>query len=321
MSGGTMIGLDRIKEIAMNELQFGVFLNPGRDGASQIIENTRVAEDSGFDYVSIQDHPYVGRFLDPLALIGVLVARTDRIRFMTNVVNLPLRPPATLAKASASLDVLSGGRFELGLGGGRAWDQIAALGGPRWSPGEVVRAVDEAITISRYLWYGETSGLSELSLFSLGPVEPGPAPAHRIGVWLGASGPRMLGLLGRRADGWIAPLATGFETKPKAQDRIDQAARKVGREPSEVRRVIQLVGAVTSRPATLTRPVSGPGAQPIQTTPEIWARIISELVVEERFDTVNFIPQEESPEQIAAFGEQVIPLALDSIVAASTTVQ
>ena len=295
----------------MNDLRFGVFLSPGRERAADIVDATRAAEDAGFDYVSVQDHPYVGRFLDTMALIGVLIGSTERIRFMTNVSNLPLRPPAILAKTAATLDVMSGGRFELGLGGGRAWEAIAALGGPTWAPSQVVQAADEAMTIARYFWYGATTGVADLQLFSLGAAAPGPTPAHRIGIWLGASGPRMLSLLGRRADGWIAPLATGYETKPDAQARIDRAARGEGRDPSEIRRVIQLVGAVTERPHTRERPLRGPGNQPIRTTAEIWARIIAELVVEERFDTVNFIPQEESREQIAAFGTHVIPLALE----------
>ena len=296
----------------MNDLLFGVFLNPGRDRLASTLDNSRVAEQAGFDYISVQDHPYVSEFLDPLLLIAALIGQTSRIRFMTNVSNLPLRPPAILAKAAASLDVLSAGRFELGLGGGRAWDGIAALGGPTWTPPQVIQAVAEAITISRYLWYGETEGLTNLELFSLGAIEPGPAPAHRIGIWLGASGPRMLNLLGRRADGWIAPLATGFETKPAAQERIDRAAIGAGREPSDVRRVIQLVGAVTDRPETQQRPVRGPGNQPLRTTAEIWAEIIAEFVVDERFDTVNLIPQHETSEQIAMFGQHVIPLARDA---------
>jgi alkanesulfonate monooxygenase SsuD/methylene tetrahydromethanopterin reductase-like flavin-dependent oxidoreductase (luciferase family) len=161
-------------------------------------------------------------------------------------------------------------------------------------------------------WYGEAEGVTNLELFSLGAVAPGSAPAHRIGIWLGASGPRMLNLLGRRADGWIAPLATGFETKPAAQERIDRAAIGAGREPSDVRRVIQLVGAVTDRPETQQRPVRGPGNQPLRTTAEIWAEIIAEFVVDERFDTVNLIPQHETSEQIAMFGQHVIPLARDA---------
>ena len=303
----------------MNDLQFGVFLNPGRDRTASIVANTRAAEAAGFDYVSIQDHPYAGEFLDPLALIGVLMGATERIRFMTNVVNLLLRPPATLAKSAASLDVLSGGRFELGLGGGRAWEAIAAMGGPMWTPPQVVRAVDEAITIAHYFWSGEPDHIGELEVFSLGAVAPGPAPAHTIGIWLGAAGPRMLNLLGRRADGWIAPLSTGFETKAEAQNRIDRGAREAGRHPTDVRRVIQLVGAVTDRAETLKRPLQGPGNQPIRTTPEIWATIIAELVAQERFDTVNFVPQIETAEQIAAFGDSIIPLVVQAAATAGSS--
>lgn len=291
----------------MNPIRFGVFLRPDRSRVAELRENTLVAERTGFDYVSIQDHPYVGEFLDPLTLIGVLIGSTSRIGFMTNVSNLPTRPPAMLAKGAATLDAMSGGRFELGIGGGRAWDAIAALGGPRWAPGEVVRAVDEAISISRYFWHGSTEGLDRLQTYSLGQVPPGPAPAHRIGIWLGAAGPRMLDLLGRRADGWVAPLATGFETKLAAQDRIDRAALAAGRQPGDVRRVIQLVGAVTQKPITRERPRSGPGGQPLRTDPDGWARIISELVLEERFDTINFLPEVESAEQISAFGQLVVP--------------
>lgn len=299
----------------MNDLLFGVFLNPSRDRSSSIAQLSQTAERDGFDYISLQDHPYASEFLDPLALIGALIGHTERIRFMTNVTNLPLHPPAMLAKTAASLDVLSGGRFELGLGGGRAWDGIAALGGPRWTPPQVVRAVAEAITICRYLWYGETADLDALTLFSLGAVEPGPAPAHRIGIWLGASGPRMLELLGRRADGWIAPLATDFEAKPAAQDRIDRAALEAGREPGEIRRVIQLVGAVTDTPQAIARPLVGPGNRAIQTTPEIWAEIIAQLVLDGRFDAVNFIPQLETTDQITAFATHVIPLVRAAVAA------
>ncbi|MGH3500163.1 MAG: hypothetical protein ACRDQA_04570 [Nocardioidaceae bacterium] len=126
----------------------------------------------------------------------------------------------------------------------------------------------------------------------------------------------MLDLLGRRADGWIAPLATGFETKPAAQDRIDRAAIAAGRQPTDVHRVIQLVGSVISRPQTTERPRSGPGGQPILTTPEVWARIIAEFITGERFDTVNIVPSPESAEQISLFGTEVIPAARAAVAEA-----
>src|SRR6266511_2780155 len=88
------------------------------------------ADRSRLDLVGIQDHPYQRRFLDTLALIETLLAETRRVRVFPDVANLPLRPPATLAKEAASLDVLSGGRFELGLGAGAFWDAIEAMGGP-----------------------------------------------------------------------------------------------------------------------------------------------------------------------------------------------
>jgi alkanesulfonate monooxygenase SsuD/methylene tetrahydromethanopterin reductase-like flavin-dependent oxidoreductase (luciferase family) len=118
----------------MNPVQFGVFVSPQHTDLQRLHERVHTADVAGFDYAAIPDHPYAPAVLDTFALIGVLLGRTSRLRFVPNVANLPLRPPAMLAKTSAALDLLSGGRFELGLGGGRLWPQIAGLGGPRLTP-------------------------------------------------------------------------------------------------------------------------------------------------------------------------------------------
>jgi alkanesulfonate monooxygenase SsuD/methylene tetrahydromethanopterin reductase-like flavin-dependent oxidoreductase (luciferase family) len=292
----------------MTKLQFGVFLSPRAADLGQLRDNVRAAEEMGFDFITVQDHPYVPDFLDTFALIGTLIGQTSRIRFMTNVANLPLRPPQMMAKTSASLDLLSGGRFELGLGAGRAWPQIAGLGGPLRSPAEALGATAEAIDVLHALWLpGRIADLP--GRYYPVRAQAGPAPAHRIGIWLGSVGPRMLDLLGRKADGWIAPLATGYETKPAAQDRIDAAARAAGRDPASIRRAIQLVGTITNVPYTAGRPRTGPGAQPIRTTPDIWAKIITEFAAEQRFDTINLMPEEETAEQLRLFATEVIPLA------------
>jgi alkanesulfonate monooxygenase SsuD/methylene tetrahydromethanopterin reductase-like flavin-dependent oxidoreductase (luciferase family) len=290
----------------MDRLQFGVFLDPRAADIGRLRDYVQEVEAAGFDYASIQDHPYVPDFLDTFALIGTLIGETSRLWFMPNVANLPLRPAQMLAKTSASLDLLSGGRFELGLGAGRAWDQIAGLGGPRRTPGEAVTAVSEAIDVLHAMWLpGRTVSLPGRH-YPLA-AQTGPAPAHRIGIWLGAVGPRMLDLAGRKADGWIAPLATGYEAKPAAQDRIDIAARAAGRDPASIRRVIQLVGTVSGTPGTTSRPRSGPGGQPIRTTPDIWAEIITEFAAGQRFDTVNLVPEQATGEQLRLFGTEVIP--------------
>jgi alkanesulfonate monooxygenase SsuD/methylene tetrahydromethanopterin reductase-like flavin-dependent oxidoreductase (luciferase family) len=292
----------------MDRLQFGVFLDPRAADVGRLRGYVQEAEAAGFDYVSVQDHPYVPDFLDTFALIGTLIGETSRLRFMPNVANLPLRPAPMLAKTSATLDLLSGGRFELGLGAGRAWDQIAGLGGPRRTPGEAVAAVSEAIDVLHAMWLPGRRASLPGQHYPLAALT-GPAPAHRIGIWLGSIGPKMLDLAGGKADGWIAPLATSYEAKPAAQDRIDAAARAAGRDPASIRRVIQLVGTVTGTPHTTSRPRSGPGGQPIRTSPDIWAKIIAEFVTEERFDMVNLLPEEATSDQLRLFATEVIPLA------------
>ena len=282
-------------------MQFGAFVGPRADDIAGVRERVLAAERAGFDFVSIQDHPYVPAYLDTFSLIANLAATTSTLRFITNVANLPLRPAPMLAKAAASIDRLSGGRFNLGLGAGRAWDGIERMGGPVWTPGEAVGAVSEAIGTLRAAW-----GLEDED-------GAGVAPAHRIGIWVGGAGPRMLGLIGRKADGWIAPLATGYETKPAAQDRIDAAAAAAGRDPAAVGRMIQLVGRVTDTAPAVSRPRSGPGSQAIRTTPEHWARIVAEFAVEERFNAVNFVFEEETSDQITRFGAEVVAAAREAL--------
>lgn len=95
----------------------------------------RFADQIGLDLVGIQDHPYQPQFLDTWTLLSALARATERIRLVPDVINLPLRPPAVLARATAGLDILSGGRVELGLGSGAFFDAVVSL--YQWvDPGE-----------------------------------------------------------------------------------------------------------------------------------------------------------------------------------------
>jgi alkanesulfonate monooxygenase SsuD/methylene tetrahydromethanopterin reductase-like flavin-dependent oxidoreductase (luciferase family) len=222
---------------ARRKLEFGVSIVPAADGLDAGRAIVRAAEEGGLDLVGIQDHPYQRRFLDTFALIATLLAETERLRLFPDVANLPLRPPVTMAKAAATLDRLSGGRFELGLGAGAMADRVAQMGGPARSPGEAVSALEEAIQVIRLAWSDEERVSFEGEHYGLDGYEPGPPPAHRIEIWLGAYKPRMLRLTGRLADGWIPsfgylkPDAVG-----EASKRIDQAAERAGRDPAAVRR-------------------------------------------------------------------------------------
>src|SRR3954466_10096404 len=112
-------------------VEIGVFVVPSAEDPERLVAQAIAAEEAGLDLVAIQDHPYQRRFLDTFTLLAYMAARTERIKLAPDVANLPLRLPAMIAKSAASIDVLSGGRFELGLGAGAFWDNIAAMGGPR----------------------------------------------------------------------------------------------------------------------------------------------------------------------------------------------
>jgi alkanesulfonate monooxygenase SsuD/methylene tetrahydromethanopterin reductase-like flavin-dependent oxidoreductase (luciferase family) len=240
------------------EIKLGVFVVPDATDAASTVEQVLAADRSGLDAIGIQDHPYQRRFFDTWTLLAYVAARTERVRLVPDVTNLPLRLPTVLAKAAASLDVLSGGRVELGLGAGAFWDAVEAMGGPRRTPKESVDALEEAIAILRAWWDGERSVDVDGAHYRVRGARPGPPPAHRIGIWVGAYGPRMLRLTGRLGDGWLPSLGSymGPDDALRMQGVVDEAARAAGREPGDVERavnVMALAGEPGSWPDRLAR--------------------------------------------------------------------
>jgi alkanesulfonate monooxygenase SsuD/methylene tetrahydromethanopterin reductase-like flavin-dependent oxidoreductase (luciferase family) len=283
------------------ELRFGYFLVP--DAGAPLLATAREVERRGLDYVAVQDHPYQRRFVDTWTLLSMVAAVTERVGILPDVANLPLRPPAVLAKAAASLDVLCGGRVELGLGAGGFWDAIEAYGGPRRAPGDALAALAEGIEVIRKVWSGERNLRFEGRHYRLAGAQSGPVPAHPIGIWLGVYGPRALALTGRVADGWVPSFRGDLAEITAMSGALDEAARRAGRHPAAIRRILNVGGLITEGPAegVLRGPVSR------------WVEELSELALGPGFDT--FILWAEGERQLERFAEEVVPAVRERVAA------
>jgi alkanesulfonate monooxygenase SsuD/methylene tetrahydromethanopterin reductase-like flavin-dependent oxidoreductase (luciferase family) len=281
------------------DVTFGYFLIP--NAADPLLEVAREIEARGLDWIGIQDHPYQRRFVDTWTLLGAVAAVTTRVGFFPDVANLPLRPPAMMAKAAASLDVLSGGRFELGLGAGNFWDAIAAYGGPRRQPRDALAALEEAISVIRLVWSGERNLRFSGTHYRLAGAHSGPVPVHPIGIWLGVYGPRALQLAGRLADGWLPSLRGDLTVLAEGSARLDEAASAAGRNPWDIRRVLNVNGQITDGPKLGL--IRGPVDQ--------WVDELTDLAVGYGFDT--FIFWGEGDDQLSRFAEEVVPAVRSQI--------
>ncbi|WP_129668565.1 LLM class flavin-dependent oxidoreductase [Phytoactinopolyspora endophytica] len=279
-----------------HELLFGTFITPAAAQAGRVVELAQLTDDAGLDLVTMQDHPYQPAFLDTWTLLSVVAARTSRVRVMPNVVSLPLRPPAVLAKSAASLDILTEGRVELGLGAGPFLEPIAAMGGPARTVGQNIEALEEGIEIIRAMWHPDDGAVRvDGKHYRVWGAKPGPAPAHEIGIWVGAVKKRMLGLTGRHADGWsVSSPYAGPEALPEMNKAIDEAAVEAGRDPSDIRRLYNLMGSF-----------SGSGTEFLQGPPTVWAEQLAELAVTEGLSA--FILAADDPTTIRRFAAEVVP--------------
>lgn len=281
-------------------LEFGISIVPEAALVPATTAMVRAADAAGVDLVGIQDHPYQRRFLDTLTLIANLLATTERIRVFPDVANLPLRPPALLAKEAATLDVMSGGRFELGLGAGGFWDAIEAMGGPRRTPGESVEALAEAIQVIRQAWGDSPAVRFEGKYYRAAGYRPGPTPAHPIAIWIGAYRPRMLRLIGRLANGWIPSLGRlRIEDVAALHATIDEAARGAGREPAAIRRMLNFGGAIGSAP--------GGGEGELAGSVDEWVERLVGWATEYAIDTFVLWPSSLDLAPVEAWGREVAP--------------
>jgi alkanesulfonate monooxygenase SsuD/methylene tetrahydromethanopterin reductase-like flavin-dependent oxidoreductase (luciferase family) len=288
-------------------LHFGANVDPTAGNPAWPLTLTRAVERAGLELIGIQDHPYSAQFLDTWSLIATLLQATERVHIFPNVTNLPLRPPVMLAKAAATLDVLSGGRLELGLGAGAFRAGIEAMGGPGRGKGESIAALEEAVQIIHAFWNSSQALRFEGKHYSVKGAHPGPRPAHPIGLWLGTYGPRALALTGRLADGWLPSSSYAPPQRlPEMQQRINDAALSAGRLPQDIRRIYNVMGLITPGPVQdfLTAPV------------DYWVDELTRLVVEVGMDTFIYWPADDRLRQIELFAAEVVPAVTEQVARA-----
>jgi alkanesulfonate monooxygenase SsuD/methylene tetrahydromethanopterin reductase-like flavin-dependent oxidoreductase (luciferase family) len=279
-----------------HQLRFGAFLTPSSAHPQDVVELAATCEAAGLDLVTFQDHPYQPAFLDTWTLLSYIAARTSTVTLAPNVANLPLRPPSMLARSAASLDLLSGGRVELGLGAGAFWDAIEALGGQRRSPAEAVRALEEAIRVIRTAWGREQDRFVGEFYRSKG-AKTGPVPAHDIGIWVGAYKPRMLELTGSLADGWLPSLGRMSAGQiADANARIDDAAVAANRDPGAIVRLANVGGRMT------------PGA------PSEWVERLTDLALGEGFSC--FVLATDDSADLSVLGQEIAPAVREAVAGA-----
>ncbi|MFC0507786.1 LLM class flavin-dependent oxidoreductase [Micromonospora costi] len=293
-----------------HRLEFGTFITPVNASPETPVALARRAEALGYDLVTFPDDPDQPAHLDAWTLLSWVAGRTDRIHLAANVLTAPLRSPAVIARSAASLDLLSGGRLQLALGtgdrvaagsaGASGLDAVEAVGGPRLDPRTAVDALDESIDVVRaVLDAGDPTPVRYLGdHHRLAGASRGPLPAHHIPIWLGGSDPRLLRLVGTKADGWLA--TSGPDDLGTANKIIDEAARAAGRDPAEIRRLLNVSGRFS---ATRQGFLHGPAAD--------WVEDLLPLVVEHGIGTIVLMTDDGAT--LERFAREVAPALREAV--------
>ena len=217
----------------------------------QLIEIAKLAEQAGFEGVLVSDHlfhpekivskyPYTEDGVpgfhaetpwpEPFSTVAAMAAVTRRLRFATLVYILPLRHPIPVAKACATLDVLTQSRFALGVGAGWMKEEFDQLGVDFHTRGA---RFDESLEVLRKLW---RPGVAEHRgrFFDLPRLQMSPTPARPIPLWVGGNSPAALRRAAKLGDGW---LGTGTDAAQASRDLADVARLRAeagrAREPFE----------------------------------------------------------------------------------------
>ncbi|GAA2542383.1 TIGR03619 family F420-dependent LLM class oxidoreductase [Winogradskya consettensis] len=231
--------------------------------------------------------PVYRSVLDPMLALTYAAARTTQIRLGVAVINLPYVSPAYLAKQASTLDVLSGGRFDLGLGTGWSEVEFAATNS---DPNPRGRRTEEYLAVLATLFNDKVSAY-EGEFYTVPPSSMAPAPVQAGGppILLGGTADVALRRAGRLAAGWVSSSRASFEEIARGTQIVRRAAEESGRDPDEVRIVVR--GVVRPGLRDDSVPLSGTWEQ-IKGGAELYA----EAGVTELFYDLNWDPNIGSPD-------------------------
>ena len=213
---------------------------------SRLVDLAREADAAGVDRVVVPDHVAIGpgaedypwgRFprpleapwLEPLTVLTALATATTRVRLSTGILVAPLRPAVLLAKAVATLDVLSGGRVDLGVGTGWLRDEFDAAGIDFARRGELLT---DGMAACRALWAGPHASIARPTVaFDDLTCSPLPCQERLPVLFSGTLHPRNLARIVELGDGWIPIMGASLEEVAAGVDRLRAALEGAGRDP------------------------------------------------------------------------------------------
>jgi alkanesulfonate monooxygenase SsuD/methylene tetrahydromethanopterin reductase-like flavin-dependent oxidoreductase (luciferase family) len=281
-----------------HRLEFGTYVVPDSGAPKVPVELARLSEELGYDVVvvpdlvTVRDEPPLPAPLDSWTLLSWVGGVTNRIRLLVRMSDVPDSSPAVLARSAASLDLLTGGRVELGLDGPSPVTE-AVTEAP--SPAQAADVLSEAVDVIRVLNGAAGAVTYAGEYYRLAGAQPNPPTPHDIPLWIGAVAPQMLQLVGEKADGWSASLAAiGVEGLAAGNRTIDAAARAAGRDPREVRRLLTITGRFAAQRHGV---LDGTAAD--------WVNDLLPLVRDHGVGT--FVLVSEDPATLTRFAREVIP--------------
>jgi F420-dependent oxidoreductase-like protein len=227
-----------------NPLRYGLKFSQQVHHMEVHVDVWRIGDEAGFDHIWPFDH-LIALGPDPAApifdgwtVLGAMAAITKRVRMGLNVTGNLYRHPGLLAKIAVTVDHLSSGRLEFGIGTGWNEPEFTQFGLPFPSAGDRVTMLDESLRAMKLLW-SEPRSTFKGRFYELKDAiaEPKPVQRPHPPVWIGSKGERMLRLTARHADVWHSNAGT-FEESAALSKALDAECERRGRDPSSIRRSI-----------------------------------------------------------------------------------